>query len=152
MLQVGQKVNNFTLPDQSNKIHSLSDYLGKKVVIYFYPKDNTPGCTKQACLFRDTYLEFKRLGVEVIGISKDSSKSHQKFVDDFGLPFILLSDEEKVVIDQFGVWQEKMMYGKVTHGVARTTFVLDESHNIVKVYEKANPDTNALDILEFLKA
>ncbi|HOI46666.1 MAG TPA: thioredoxin-dependent thiol peroxidase [Bacilli bacterium] len=152
MLQVGQKVNNFTLPDQSNKLHSLSDYLGKKVVIYFYPKDNTPGCTKQACLFRDTYLEFKRLGVEVIGISKDSSKSHQKFVDDFGLPFILLSDEEKVVIDQFGVWQEKMMYGKVTHGVARTTFVLDESHNVVKVYEKANPDTNALDILEFLKA
>ena len=152
MLQVGQKVNNFTLPDQSNKLHSLSDYLGKKVVIYFYPKDNTPGCTKQACLFRDTYLEFKRLGVEFIGISKDSSKSHQKFVDDFGLPFILLSDEEKVVIDQFGVWQEKMMYGKVTHGVARTTFVLDESHNVVKVYEKANPDTNALDILEFLKA
>jgi peroxiredoxin Q/BCP len=87
----------------------------------------------------------------VIGISKDSSKSHQKFIDDFGLPFMLLSDESKTVIDQFGVWQEKMMYGKVTHGVARTTFVLDENQVVTKVYEKANPDTNALDILEFLK-
>jgi thioredoxin-dependent peroxiredoxin len=151
MLQVGQKVNNFTLPDASNVNHSLSDYLGKKVVIYFYPKDNTPGCTRQACAFRDTFDDFRHLGVVVIGISKDSSKSHQTFINDFQLPFLLLSDENKTVIEQFGVWQEKMMYGKVTHGVARATFVLDENHNIIKVFEKANPDTNAEEILSFLK-
>ena len=151
MLQVGQKVDNFTLPDASLKQHSLSNFLGKKVVIYFYPKDNTPGCTRQACAFRDTYDEFRKLGVEVIGISKDSSKSHQKFVDDFSLPFLLLSDEDKKVIEQFGVWQEKMMYGNATFGVARTTFVLDENHVVVKVFEKANPDTNAEDILAFLR-
>lgn len=150
MLEVGQKVTSFSLPDHQGKIHHLQDYLGKKVVIYFYPKDDTPGCTRQACAFRDAYEGFKNSNIVVIGISKDSTDSHQKFIEKYDLPFVLLSDENKTVIDQFGVWQEKNMYGKVSFGVARATFVLNESHEIIKVFKKANPDSNAQDILDFI--
>jgi len=151
MLTVGQKVQNFTLPDRFSTMRSLSEFEGKKVVVYFYPKDSTPGCTRQACAFRDSFSDFNTLDVVVIGISKDSAKSHQQFVTEFNLPFLLLSDEDKTVINQFGVWVEKTMYGKSTYGVSRSTFVLDENHTVVKVFEKANPDTNAEEILTYLK-
>lgn len=150
MLSVGSKVNDFALPDQNGKIHHLSDFKGKKVVIYFYPKDNTSGCTTQACAFRDSYDEFKSLDVKVIGISKDSPKSHQKFIQDYDLPFLLLSDENLEVIESFGVYVEKSMYGKKYMGVSRSTFVLNEDHIITHVIEKASPKENALDILKIL--
>lgn len=150
MLLVGTKVNDFKLPDQNGKIHHLSDFKGKKVVIYFYPKDNTSGCTAQACAFRDSYDEFKSLDVKVIGISKDSPKSHQKFIQDYDLPFLLLSDENLEVIESFGVYVEKSMYGKKYMGVSRSTFVLNEDHIITHVFEKASPKENASDILKIL--
>lgn len=150
MLLVGTKVKDFKLPDQNGKIHHLSDFKGKKVVIYFYPKDNTSGCTAQACAFRDSYDEFKSLDVKVIGISKDSPKSHQKFIQDYDLPFLLLSDENLEVIESFGVYVEKSMYGKKYMGVSRSTFVLNEDHIITHVIEKASPKENASDILKIL--
>lgn len=150
MLLVGTKVKDFKLPDQNGKIHHLSDFKGKKVVIYFYPKDNTSGCTAQACAFRDSYDEFKSLDVVVIGISKDSPKSHQKFIQDYDLPFLLLSDENLEVIESFGVYVEKSMYGKKYMGVSRSTFVLNEDHIITHVIEKASPKENASDILKIL--
>ena len=151
LLKVGTKIKDFELPDQQQHMHRLSDYKGKKVVIYFYPKDNTPGCTTQACAFRDSYDQFKQKGVIVIGISKDSPESHQKFIDDYDLPFLLLSDEKLEVIEAFGVWVEKSMYGKKYMGVERATFVLDENHTITHVFEKASPKENASDILKALK-
>lgn len=151
MLNVGAKVNNFNLPDAKGNMHQLNDFLGKRVVIYFYPKDNTPGCTTQACAFRDTYDEFEKRGVIVIGISKDSQKSHQKFIDNFELPFLLLSDENLEVINQFGVYVEKSMYGKKYMGVSRSTFVLNEEGIITHVFEKASPKENAYDILKVLE-
>ncbi|MBN2267940.1 MAG: thioredoxin-dependent thiol peroxidase [Acholeplasmataceae bacterium] len=150
MLSVGHRVSDFALPDQDGKIHRLSDYQGKKVVIYFYPKDNTSGCTTQACAFRDQFEDFKSLDVMVIGISKDSPKSHQKFIKDYDLPFLLLSDENLEVIQSFGVYVEKSMYGKKYMGVSRSTFVLDEDHIITHVIEKASPKENASDILKIL--
>jgi len=150
MLSVGHRVSDFKLPDQNRKIHRLSDYQGKKVVIYFYPKDNTSGCTTQACAFRDQYEDFKSLDVIIIGISKDSPKSHQKFINDYDLPFLLLSDENLEVIQSFGVYVEKSMYGKKYMGVSRSTFVLNEDHVITHVIEKASPKENALDILKIL--
>jgi len=150
MLSVGYKVTDFELPDQYGKIRHLSDYKGKKVVIYFYPKDNTSGCTTQACAFRDEYEAFKSLDVVVIGISKDSPKSHQKFIKDYDLPFLLLSDENLDVIQLFGVYVEKSMYGKKYMGVSRSTFVLNEDHVITHVFEKASPKENASDILKIL--
>lgn len=150
MLSVGSKVNDFALLDQNGKIHHLSDFKGKKVVIYFYPKDNTSGCTTQACAFRDSYDEFISLDVKVIGISKDSPKSHQKFIQDYDLPFLLLSDENLEVIESFGVYVEKSMYGKKYMGVSRSTFVLNEDHIITHVIEKASPKENASDILKIL--
>ncbi len=151
MLEVGTKVKDFTLPDAFGKSHRLSDYSGKKIVIYFYPKDNTPGCTTQACAFRDSYDDFKKNDIVVFGISQDSPKSHLKFIQDYDLPFILLSDEERVVIDAFGVYVEKSMYGKKYMGVARSTFVLNEKGIITHVFEKASPKENASDILNALK-
>ena len=150
MLETGTKAPDFTLNDKDGKSVSLSDFIGKKVVLYFYPKDSTPGCTRQACAFAGVYGEFKKKNVEVIGISKDSIASHVKFSEKYGLPFILLSDPELEAIQAFGVWQEKKLYGKVSMGVVRTTFIIDENGVIEKIMPKVKPDTNALEILEYL--
>ena len=150
MLKVGTKVQDFSLPDAYGETHSLKDYLGKKVVIYFYPKDNTSGCTAQACAFRDSYDQFKEKDIVVIGISKDSVKSHKKFVEDYDLPFILLSDEDVKVCSYFGVYVEKSMYGRKYMGVNRSTFILNEEGIITHVFEKASPKENAAEILEVL--
>ena len=152
MLEAGMKAPDFTLPDKDGNPVSLSDFAGKKVVLYFYPKDNTPGCTRQACAFAAAYGEFDQLGVTVIGVSKDSAASHQKFADKHGLPFILLSDPELTAIQAYDVWQEKKLYGKVSMGVVRTTYVIDEHGVIEKAMPKVKPDTNAAEILDYLKS
>lgn len=152
MLEAGMKAPDFTLPDKDGNPVSLSDFAGKKVVLYFYPKDNTPGCTRQACAFAAAYGEFEKLGVTVIGVSKDSAASHQKFADKHGLPFILLSDPELTAIQAYDVWQEKKLYGKVSMGVVRTTYVIDEHGVIEKAMPKVKPDTNAAEILDYLKS
>lgn len=151
MLEVGTKAPDFTLPDKEGKMVSLSDFAGKRVVLYFYPKDNTPGCTRQACAFAGAYEEFKTLDAVVIGVSKDSVASHQKFAEKYDLPFVLLSDPELTAIQAYGVWQEKKLYGKVSMGVVRTTFIIDETGVIEKVMPKVKPDTNAADILAYLQ-
>ena len=151
MLETGTKAPNFTLKDKDGKEISLSDFLGKKVILYFYPKDNTPGCTKQACTFASAYEDFKTVNAEVIGISKDSVNSHAKFAEKFGLPFVLLSDPDLAAIKAYDVWQEKKMCGKVGMGVVRTTFIIDENGNVEKIMPKVKPDTNAAEILEYLK-
>ena len=151
MLETGMKAPEFTLPDKDGNPVSLSDFLGKKVVLYFYPKDNTPGCTRQACAFAASYEGFKANHVVVIGISKDSVASHQKFAAKYDLPFILLSDPDLQAIQAYGVWQEKKLYGKVSMGVVRTTYIIDEQGNIEKVMPKVKPDTNAAEILEYLQ-
>ena len=150
MLEIGMKAPEFTLLDKDGKTVGLSDFLGKKVVLYFYPKDNTPGCTRQACAFAAAYEGFKEKDVAVIGISKDSVASHQKFAQKYDLPFILLSDPELKAIQVYGVWQEKKLYGKVSYGVVRTTFIIDEQGNIEKIMPKVKPDTNAAEILSYL--
>ncbi len=151
MLNVGAKVNNFSLKDASGNTHRLSDYQGQKVVIYFYPKDSTSACTVQACAFRDLDEVYRKRNIKVIGISKDSPKSHQKFAEQNQLPFLLLSDETLEVIKYFGVWVEKSMYGRKYMGVQRATFVLNEEGLITHVFEKASPKENASDILKALK-
>lgn len=150
MLEAGMKAPEFTLPDKDGNMVSLRDFLGKKVVVYFYPRDNTPGCTRQACAFREAYDGFRDENVVVIGISKDSQASHVKFAEKYELPFILLSDPQRQAIEGFGVWQEKKLYGKVSMGVVRSTFVVDENGVIEKVFPKAKPDTNAAEILQYL--
>ena len=150
MLNIGDKAPEFTLYDKNGEAVSLSQFLGKKVVLYFYPKDNTPGCTRQACAFAGSYNEFKNKNVEVIGISKDSVASHVKFAEKYSLPFVLLSDPELTAIKAYGVWQEKKLYGKLGFGVVRTTFIIDENGMIEKVMPKVKPDTNAAEILELL--
>ena len=150
MHEVGMKAPQFTLPDKDGNMVSLSDFLGKKVVLYFYPKDNTPGCTRQACAFAGAYESFKDNDIVVIGISKDSVASHKKFAEKHDLPFILISDKELEAIQAYGVWQEKKLYGKVSMGVVRTTFIIDENGNIEKIMPKVKPDTNAAEILEYL--
>ena len=150
MLETGTKAPEFTLNDMDGNAVSLSDFLGKKVVLYFYPKDNTPGCTRQACAFAASYEGFKSKDVVVIGVSRDSVASHQKFARKYDLPFILLSDPELQVIQAYGVWQEKKLYGKVSMGVVRTTVVIDENGVIEKVMPKVKPDTNAAEILAYL--
>ena len=150
MPETGKKAPDFTLNDKLGNPVTLSDFLGKKVVLYFYPKDNTPGCTRQACAFAGAYEGFREKDVVVIGVSRDSVASHQKFARKYDLPFILLSDPELQVIQAYGVWQEKKLYGKVSMGVVRTTFIIDEQGNIEKVMPKVKPDTNAAEILEFL--
>ena len=147
MLEIGMKAPDFTLKDKNGNDFTLSSLLGKKVVLYFYPKDNTPGCTRQACAFAGAYKQFEAKGVEVVGISKDSVASHVKFAEKYDLPFILLSDPNRVAIEAYGVWQEKKMCGKVSMGVVRTTFIIDEDGNIEKVMPKVKPDTHAADIL-----
>ena len=150
MLEVGTKAPEFTLPDKDGNPVSLSDFLGKKVVLYFYPKDNTPGCTKQACAFAASYEGFKAKNVAVIGVSKDSVASHQKFAAKYDLPFLLLSDPELQAIQAYGVWQEKKLYGKVSMGVVRSTYLIDEQGMIEKVMPKVKPDTNAGELLAYL--
>ena len=150
MIEVGMKAPDFTLSDKNGKAVSLADFLGKKVVLYFYPKDNTPGCTRQACAFAGLYKEFEKKGVEVVGISRDSVASHVKFAEKHGLNFVLLSDPELEAIKAYGVWQEKKMYGKVSMGVVRTTFIIDEQGIVAEVMPKVKPDTNAAEILDKL--
>lgn len=150
MLEAGMKAPDFTLQDKDGNTVSLSDFAGKKVVIYFYPRDNTPGCTRQACAFAASYEGFRAKDVVVIGISKDSVASHQKFAAKHDLPFILLSDPELIAIQAYGVWQEKKLYGKVSMGVVRTTFIIDENGVIQKVMPKVKPDTNAAEVLEMV--
>ncbi len=150
MLEAGTKAPDFKLEDKDGNLVSLSDFKNKKVVLYFYPRDNTPGCTKQACSFRDNYDAFKLKDVVVIGISKDSTKSHEKFAQKNDLPFILLSDPELEAIKLYDVWQEKKLYGKVSMGVVRTTYIIDENGMIEKVYDKVKTGKNVAEILEYL--
>ncbi|WP_297197730.1 thioredoxin-dependent thiol peroxidase [uncultured Flavonifractor sp.] len=151
MLEVGTHAPDFTLPDKDGNPVTLSSFLGKRVVLYFYPRDNTPGCTRQACAYAASFGEFQALDTVVIGISKDSVASHQKFAEKNSLPFLLLSDPELTAIQAYGVWQEKKNYGKVSMGVVRSTFVIDPNGVIEKVMPKVKPDTNAADILAYLK-
>ena len=150
MLEKGMKAPDFTLQDKDGNMVSLSDFAGRKVVLYFYPKDNTPGCTRQACAFAGSYEAFKSLGAVVIGVSKDSVASHAKFAAKHELPFVLLADPELEAIKAYDVWQEKKLYGKVSMGVVRTTYVIDETGVIEKVMPKVKPDTNAAEILTYL--
>ena len=150
MLEIGTQAPDFTLKDQDGNTVSLSDFAGKRVVVYFYPRDNTPGCTRQACAFAQNFDGFRFRDVVVIGISKDSVASHLKFAQKYELPFILLSDPELQAIQAYDVWQEKKLYGKVSMGVVRTTYVIDPQGNIEKVMPKVKPDTNAADILAYL--
>ena len=142
MLEIGTKAPDFTLPDQNGNMHSLSEYRGKKVILYFYPKDNTPGCTKQACGFAERYPQFTEKGAVVLGISKDSVASHKKFEEKYGLPFTLLADSELVAIQAYDVWQEKKNYGKTYMGVVRTTYLIDEKGKIVKAFDKVKAADN----------
>ena len=151
MLETGVKAPDFLLKDKEGKDISLKDFFGKKVVLYFYPKDNTPGCTKQACAFAGAYKGFEDLGVQVIGISKDSVKSHANFAAKYDLPFILLADPELQAIQAYDVWKEKKLYGKVSMGVVRTTYIIDENGMIEKAMSKVKPDTNASEILDYLR-
>ena len=144
MLEAGTKAPSFTLPDKDGKLVSLEDFAGKRVVLYFYPRDNTPGCTRQACAFAGAYEEF-------IGVSKDSTASHQRFAAKHELPFLLLSDPELTAIQAYGVWQEKKNYGKVSMGVVRSTFVINGDGVIEKVMPKVKPDTNAAEVLAYLR-
>lgn len=150
MIEIGMKAPYFSLPDKDGNLVSLADFLGKKVVLYFYPKDNTPGCTRQACAFASEYDGFRAANVAVIGISKDSIASHQKFAQKYELPFLLLSDPELKAIEPYGVWQEKKLYGKTSMGVIRTTYIIDEQGHVEKVMPKVKPDTNAAEILAYL--
>ena len=150
MLELQSQAPDFTLTDKDGRQVSLSDFLGKKVVLYFYPKDNTPGCTRQACAFAGAYDEFREKNVEVIGISKDSVASHVKFAEKYNLPFTLLADPELQAIKAYDVWQEKKMCGKVSMGVVRTTFLIDEEGKIAHIMPKVKPDTNASEILAML--
>ena len=142
MLEIGTKAPDFTLPDQNGNMHSLSEYRGKKVILYFYPKDNTAGCTKQACGFAERYPQFTEMGAVVLGVSKDSVASHKKFEEKYGLPFTILSDPELVAIQAYDVWQEKKNYGKTYMGVVRTTYLIDEEGKIAKAFDKVKAADN----------
>lgn len=148
MLEEGVKAPDFTLPDQNGELHSLSDYHGQKVILYFYPRDNTAGCTKQACGFADRYPQIQEKNAVVLGISKDSVKSHKKFEEKYHLPFTLLSDTEKEVIQAYDVWKEKKLYGKVSMGVVRTTYLIDEEGVIIKAFGKVKAADNPEQMLE----
>ncbi len=150
-MKIGDIAPAFCLPDQNGNPVTLAQFAGKKVVLYFYPKDNTPGCARQACAFAAGFGEFSRRGIVVIGISKDSVESHRKFAQKHDLPFILLADPGLQTIRDYGVWQEKKLYGKVSMGVVRTTFIIDEAGRIMEIMPKVKPDTNAAEILEKLK-
>ena len=151
MLAIGTKAPDFTLMDQNGETHSLHEYAGKKVILYFYPKDNTPGCTKEACSFGDLYPQITEKGAIVLGISKDSVKSHKNFAEKYHLPFTLLSDPDHTVIEAYDVWKEKKMYGKVSMGVVRTTYIIDEEGVIIKAFEKVKAADNPADMLAELE-
>jgi peroxiredoxin Q/BCP len=148
MIKVGDKAHNFSLPDQSGKIHSLSDYKGKWLILYFYPKDDTPGCTKEACGFRDLTRKYSNKGVKILGISKDSVSSHKKFAEKYLLDFPILSDESKEVIKAYGAWGIKKFMGKEFEGTQRKTFVINPEGEITKVYENVNPLAHAKQVLQ----
>lgn len=150
MLEAGTKAPEFCLPDQNGEMRSLADYKGQKVILYFYSKDNTPGCTKQACGFGELYPQFQEKGAVVLGISKDSVASHKKFEEKYGLPFTLLSDTEKEVIQAYDVWKEKKLYGKTSMGVVRTTYLIDEKGFIVKGFDKVKAAENPAQMLDEL--
>ena len=151
MIQPGTPAPDFQIPDQNGETVSLSSFRGQKVVLYFYPRDNTPGCSREAAAYRDALPEFEALGVKVFGLSKDSSASHKRFADKYELPFTLLADTETTVLQDYGAWQEKKMYGKVSMGTVRSTVLIDENGVVEKVWPKAKPDTNAADVLAYLK-
>ena len=150
MLNIGTEAPDFTLPDQNGEMHRLSDYRGEKVILYFYPKDMTAGCTRQACGFGELYPQFRAKGAVVLGVSKDSVASHKKFEEKYGLPFTLLSDPEKEVIQAYDVWKEKKNYGKVSMGVVRTTYLIDENGIIVKAFGKVKAAENPAQMLDEL--
>ncbi len=151
MTEVGKKAPKFKLMDQDENIISLSDFLGKKVVLYFYPKDDTPGCTTEACNFRDSFPNFKNIDAVILGVSPDSPASHKKFIKKFNLPFTLLSDEDKSVLEKYGVWKEKSMYGRKYLGVERTTFVIDEEGTIKKIFNKVKVTDHHNEVFEALQ-
>ncbi len=151
MLAIGTKAPEFTLPDQNGEMRSLSDYKGQKVILYFYPKDMTAGCTKQACAFSELYPQFREKGAVVLGVSKDSVASHKRFEEKHGLPFTLLSDTEKEVIQAYDVWKEKKLYGKVSMGVIRTTYLIDEDGVIIKAFDKVKAADNPAQVLGALE-
>jgi len=151
MLETGTKAPAFTLPDQNGQMRSLEEYRGQKVVLYFYPKDMTSGCTKQACSFGELYPQFREKGAVVLGVSKDSVSSHKKFEEKYGLPFTLLADPDLTVIQAYDVWKEKKNYGKVSMGVVRTTYLIDENGIIVKAFDKVKAAENPAQMLETLE-
>ncbi len=152
MLEIGTKAPDFTLTDQDGNSVSLSDFRGQKVVLYFYPRDNTPGCTKEAIAYKEAYADFTAAGIKVLGMSKDTAASHKKFAEKYELPFTLLSDSEITVMPAYDVWKEKKLYGKVSMGTVRSTVLIDENGVIEKVWPKVKPDTNPGEVLEYLKA
>ncbi len=151
MLAIGTKAPEFTLPDQNGEMRSLSDYKGQKIILYFYPKDMTSGCTKQACAFSELYPQFREKGAVVLGVSKDSVASHKRFEEKYGLPFVLLSDTERTVIEAYDVWKEKKLYGKVSYGVVRTTYLIDEDGVIEKAFDKVKAADNPAQMLGTLE-
>ena len=151
MLETGSRAPEFELPDQNGVMHKLSDYRGQKVILYFYPRDNTAGCSKQACNFGELYPQFQEKGAVVLGVSKDSVKSHKRFEEKFGLPFTLLSDTEKTVLQAYDVWKEKKMYGKVSMGVVRSTYLIDEEGIIIRAFGKVKAADNPGQMLEELE-
>lgn len=151
-LKVGSKAPEFSLPDQNNKQHSLSDYQGQWVLLYFYPKDDTPGCTKEACALRDNLPRFKKIKAVVLGVSVDSVKSHAKFAEKYGLPFTLLADEGRSVVKKYGVWQKKKFMGREFWGTMRTSFLIDPKGKIAKIYKNVKPDVHAVEVLKDLAA
>ena len=151
MLAIGTKAPEFTLPDQNGEMRSLSDYKGQKIILYFYPKDMTSGCTKQACAFSELYPQFREKGAVVLGVSKDSVASHKRFEEKYGLPFVLLSDTERTVIEAYDVWKEKKLYGKVSYGVVRTTYLINEDGVIERAFDKVKAADNPAQMLEILE-
>jgi peroxiredoxin Q/BCP len=149
--KVGTKAKNFTLPDQEGKLHILKEYIGQWVVLYFYPKDDTPGCTVEACQFRDTFPQFKCSRAVVFGVSVDAVKKHAKFATKYELPFTLLSDEEKRVVELYGVWAKKKFMGREYMGILRTTFLINPAGKIAKIYENVKPDGHAEEVLRDIK-
>ena len=150
MLEKGMIAPDFSLKDQDGKIHKLSEYKGKKIVLYFYPRDDTPGCTTEACSFRDNYFLLKEKGAVIIGVSRDDNKSHSKFRKKYNLPFTLLTDENHEILEKYGAWTKKNLYGKIMMGVSRMTYVIGENGKIIKVYKKVKPKYHAEEILKFI--
>ena len=152
MLSEGTLAPSFALPDKNGELIRLSDYLGRRIILYFYPKDNTPGCSRQACAYAGAYSAFRDLDAVVIGVSRDSMESHRRFAEKYNLPFILVSDPDRLAIEAYGVWQEKKLYGKLSYGVVRTTYIISPEGRIEKVFPKVKPDTDPATVLEYIKA